>query len=131
MPAAEQQRASRVNGGASTSMVSTVAERMAQRAFDPEREWRARSRGWGELRARVGGAIGGLAPSPPPRGDDGEVEVVTVRAGRQAQGGVYALPTRSNSRDRAGFRTGCGSLHRLQSSAASHQSQAALEAAGR
>src|SRR5215470_754026 len=71
MPTAEHQRASRVSGGAGTSMVSRVAERMAQRPFDLE-EWRARSRGWGELRARVGGAIGGVGPFPTsPRGRTG------------------------------------------------------------
>src|SRR5215475_10554654 len=109
MPAAEHQRASRVSGGTGTRIVSwmvwRVAERMAQRPFDLE-ESGAHAAGVGESCVRAWEEpSGGLAPSPPPRGDDGEVEVVTVRAGRQASGGVYGSPTESDSRDRAEFRT--------------------------
>src|SRR4051812_17913584 len=63
MPAAEHQRASRVNGGASTSIVSRVAERMAQGPSTLKRVARTQP-GLGELRARVGGAIGGVGPFP-------------------------------------------------------------------
>src|SRR5262249_47717314 len=73
MPAAEHQRASRVSGGTGTRIVSwmvwRVAERMAQRPFDLE-ESGAHAAGGGESCVRAWEEpSGGLAPSPPPRGD--------------------------------------------------------------